>query len=590
MIKTTLLCAAACVFTAAPALAQAPGQESAVIDASCDRDCLFGFTESYMQALAAKDPSSLPLAQDVIFTENNVVLPVGRGLWRSVSGVREGAMQAADAQTGNAAWFGTVEEHGNPAYYAMRLKVKDGLITEVETVVTRRPDMAKPFGDPDQVNHDPLFNETLPAESRRPRERMRSIADGYFETVELNDGQIFTHFTDDCARLENGVETTAGGFGAGSTATGCENQFKLGIYRINKRVRERRYELIDEERGIVVGSGFFDHANTFDEYLLTDGRTMQTVLKWPNSITLLEAFRIEDGAIDRIEAVFTYVPYFMHSPFAQPGPVDAPAGPAPDAPCDEACLIGVAQQYMDAMDAQDPSRAPWADTVRFAESNVPMMIGDAQWGADPAYSPPFVVLPNAETGDVFWYGVVTEHEQPAYYAMRLNAAGGRISDVEAILGRREMPGPFAEPEAYAFDAPELPEGRRASAAEMTASVEAFYAAQAGLGGGAVAANVASGCEVFQNGEAIGGCTALAGDHAVAGTEESRDVRIISIDEARGLVAASVMYDRPSVELVDGAEIQYPHTRGVMDVFRFEGGEIARIDGVSVLLPYGMPIP
>src|SRR5690606_37629125 len=237
---------------------------------------------------------------------------------------------------------------GNPAYYAMRLKVEDGAITEAETVVTRRPDMAKPFGNPDLVVHDEEFNETLPEESRRPRERMRAIADGYFDTVELNDGQIFTHFTDDCARLENGVMTTAGAIGAASTAQGCENQFKLGIYRINKRVRERLYPLIDVERGGILASGFFDHAHTFDEYLLTDGRTMRTVLKWPNSITLLEAFRIKDGEIQRIEAVFTYVPYFMHNPFAEPGHVAAREDAVAEGSCDAACLTEVATQYMDA--------------------------------------------------------------------------------------------------------------------------------------------------------------------------------------------------------------------------------------------------
>ncbi len=99
---------------------------------------------------------------------------------------------------------------------------------------------------------------------------------------------------------------------------GCENQFKLGIYHINKRIRERRYPIVDVERGVVVASGFFDHANMFDRYSLTDGREMNTVLKWPNTITLLEAFKIVDGKIARIEAVFTYVPYFMPSPFAVP--------------------------------------------------------------------------------------------------------------------------------------------------------------------------------------------------------------------------------------------------------------------------------
>ncbi len=301
-------------------LAQAPGQPSAVIKVDCDYDCLLDFSRNYMQALENRDFASARLSPNVVFAENNVVMPVGNdGLWGTISKVREGAMEVADTQTGNVAWFGIIEEHGNPAYYAMRIKVENRLITEIETVVNRLPDMPKPFGDPDAVEHDPEFNRILTAGERRSRERLIAVADGYFSTVELNDGDVFTLFTEDCGRLENGISTTsATGGGSAAIAQGCEEQFRLGIYRINKRIRERRYPLVDEERGVVVASGFFDHANTFDRYTLTDGREMNTVLKWPNSITLLEAFKITNGRIARIEAVFTYTPYFMPSPFAKP--------------------------------------------------------------------------------------------------------------------------------------------------------------------------------------------------------------------------------------------------------------------------------
>lgn len=313
MLGTLALAALAC---SQPVLAQAPGQPSAVIKIKCDRECLIGFARNYIEALADRDFSRARLAPDAVFSENNVVMPIGNdGLWGTISKVRDGSLEVADAQTGNAAWFGIVEEHGNPAYLAMRIKVEDNLITEIETIVNRLPDMPKPFGDPDKVTHDTTWNDILSPEERKPRERLVAVTDGYFSTVELNDGQVFTEFADDCGRLENGVSTTTNG-GSASVAQGCEAQFKLGIYRINKRVRERRYPLIDEERGIVVASGFFDHANTFDTYKLTDGREMKTVLKWPNSISLIEAFKIRSGKISRIEAVFTYVPYFMPSPFA----------------------------------------------------------------------------------------------------------------------------------------------------------------------------------------------------------------------------------------------------------------------------------
>ncbi len=306
----------------APADAQPPGHASAYPAVTCDRACLIGQLHAYMDALTRHDPTRARFAKNVVFTENDVALPIGAGLWGTVSGASAEGLEAADPSTGQAAWFGLVQEHGAPAYYAMRLRVKDGRIEDVETVVHRQTGLPAPFGDIAKYHHDSAFAEALAPADRRPRERLRAVADSYFNTVELNDGVVFAPFDAECERTENGITTTKAdpasvGTAAG-IAQGCEAQFKLGIYRINKRVRERRYPLIDEERGIVVATGFFDHANTFDSYQTTDGKTMKTALKWPNSITLMEAFKIRNGRIYRIEAIFTYVPYFMHNPWAKP--------------------------------------------------------------------------------------------------------------------------------------------------------------------------------------------------------------------------------------------------------------------------------
>jgi hypothetical protein len=302
--------------------AQPPGQASAYKSVTCDRACLIGQLHAYMDAITHHDPSRAHFAKDVMFTENDVALPIGAGLWGTISGASSDGLEAADPSTGQAAWFGLVQEHGTPAYYAMRLRVKDGRIEDVETVVHRQTGLPAPFGDVNKYRHDDAFKAVLDPADRRPRERLRAVADSYFNTVELNDGIVFAPFDAECERTENGITTTKAdpasiGTAAG-IAQGCEAQFKLGIYRINKRVRERRYPLIDEERGIVVATGFFDHANTFDSYQTTDGKTMKTALKWPNSITLMEAFKIRSGRIYRIEAIFTYVPYFMHNPWAKP--------------------------------------------------------------------------------------------------------------------------------------------------------------------------------------------------------------------------------------------------------------------------------
>jgi hypothetical protein len=591
------------------AFAQAPGEDSAVYDLSCDRECLFGFVDQYLAALGAKDPSAAPLADDAVFTENNVILAPGDGLWRTIDHVREGEMRAADPQTGNAAWFGTVQELGNPSFFTMRMKVEDGAIAEVETIVVRMPDAPKPFGDPDN-SHAPEWDQVLPEDQRLPRERLQRIADGYFDTVELNDGQIFTAFTDDCGRLENGISTTSGGngFGAAATASGCEEQFRLGIYRINKRVRERIYPLIDEERGIVVGTGFFDHANWFDRYDLNDGRSMNTALKWPNSISLIEAFRIirdepeptgpneipvREGKIQRIEATFTYVPYSMHNVFAYPGPVELPPlGAAPGgAPCDAACLTGLADQYMAAMVDQDPSGVAWADQVHFTENGVPWMIGDAVWGSANFASTTPLVVTDPEAGTVSWFGEVHDHGLPSYYAMTVAVRDGKIAAVDTMAARERSPGDFVLPDSWAPDPvflEMLDGGERASRADMEALAQSYFAA---LADGA-APQFAVGCVEIRNGiEAA--CTGA--DDAI---DRVRDVKIMSVDEARGVVVVAAAVDKPlgDTETVVTAgeaadqEIPYPYSRGEFLAVKIAGGEIVRVEGVSAFLPYGMTVP
>ena len=69
-----------------PALAQAPGKASAYAAVVCDRACLIGQLHAYMDALTHKDPKRVRFAKDVMFTENDVAMPIGEGLWGTVTG------------------------------------------------------------------------------------------------------------------------------------------------------------------------------------------------------------------------------------------------------------------------------------------------------------------------------------------------------------------------------------------------------------------------------------------------------------------------------------------------------------------------
>src|SRR5690606_12210168 len=86
------LFAAVFALVAAPSHAQAPGQPSAVIRVDCDRDCLIGYAERYLDALVHRDTTRAPFARHARFTENNVEMPLGEGLWGTINAVWEDSM------------------------------------------------------------------------------------------------------------------------------------------------------------------------------------------------------------------------------------------------------------------------------------------------------------------------------------------------------------------------------------------------------------------------------------------------------------------------------------------------------------------
>jgi hypothetical protein len=601
-----------------------PGESTAWRTADCDHACLSQFVRDYMSALARRDASALKQSKAVRFTENDVELVFGReGLWATATAVAATGLIAADAQAGQAAWLGTAEENGKPVYFALRLGVRDGAIAEAETVVVRNTGLPLPFADVTKVVHDSTFNDILPPEQRRSRERLRAVADGYFNTVELNDGNVFTPFDPDCGRLENGILTTAaapGGGNAGSISPGCEAQFKLGIYRINKRIRERRYPLIDVERGVVVATGFFDHANEFDRYKLTDGREMRTALKWPNSISLIEAFRIRDSKIHRIEAVFSYVPHRMHNPFYEyVSPL--PAGPedpaAMKARCDKACILAAGDSFMAKLAAQKPADVPWASQVKFTENGVAIPVGEGIWGSIRGKSESALRIADVATGTYAWYGLIFDHDAPAYAGVRIKLRGNRISEAEVIVARERNPGPWADPQSFRINPrfeSVLTAGERMPRRQLMAAAQG-YAASVERNDGTLRASFAADCERAENGQVVSrgevgsiglvkspglyaqGCEAQLKLGLYHPVDRLRGRRVVAVDEERGLVMMVSVADfglaQRQYSLADGRKVEsdrfHAMSRELFEIYKVVGARIQAVEAVSVDQPYGMKV-
>ncbi len=107
----------------------------------CARECLEGIARKYFDALQQRNPAVAPLADHVAFSENNVSLLLGDGLWGTITGRGPPSTELyfSDSDKGQVGFFGIVDEHGVPGYLAVRLKVEDRKITEIETLVNRIP-------------------------------------------------------------------------------------------------------------------------------------------------------------------------------------------------------------------------------------------------------------------------------------------------------------------------------------------------------------------------------------------------------------------------------------------------------------------
>ena len=314
MTRTLGLIAIASLVMASPALAQG----------RCERECLISISEQYLDALAAKDPRKVPLAGNVRYTENGQRLLPGDGLWNSISGRGTYKLHVADQTARQIVTFSTMREAGTPIIIAVRLRVDDRRIMEVETIVARSEGGAKAFealGAPRAA-----FSRVTPAADRVSRTDLVRTANMYFSGMQLNDGKGNYPFAEDCNRIENGSQATNAPGKAGATRPdpktasnysgmwSCREQFESGLLHFVSRIRDRRYVAVDEERGLVVAFAFFDHdAGTSRTFQTPDGRTVTAGPTTPWTWMIAELFKVEKGLLHEIEAILERVPYGMGS-------------------------------------------------------------------------------------------------------------------------------------------------------------------------------------------------------------------------------------------------------------------------------------
>ena len=255
---------------------------------TCDRECLRGFITQYLDAMIAHNPKTLPTAATARFTEDTKTLPLGEGLWKGASKIRPYRQDFLDVREGVAASHVVVEENGMPVMLALRLKIADRKITEIETMVTRNKAEGAIFDIEKLTTPHAAMNVVPDAAQKMSRAELIRIAEFYPAGLKVggNFDAVNAPFAPDAYRIENGTNTAGPGARAGSE--NVRTQRVMAHPDVSYRLAA-----VDEEMGLVLFRLDFGNTNSYGP---------------GNALTTFEAFKIYGGQIHAVEAFIDIMP------------------------------------------------------------------------------------------------------------------------------------------------------------------------------------------------------------------------------------------------------------------------------------------
>jgi len=315
----------------AASLGAAPARaDGGAVAPECNRACLTGIMDRYVAALVRHDPSGLPLNRDARFTENTMPLKIGKeGMWISASQAPTTfRIFAVDVPNGEVGLMALMQAWGNPVIAAIRLKVVNGEITEIEHVLTTNP--IRPAALANLTTPRPEFLADVPASERSDRQKLVDITDSYFEAVEHANGKL-APFAAHCVRHENGMQTTSnsppkpwpvplGSKEADAAmqyigSLNCDAQLDTHVMDYIGRLWPRRYEVVDEQKGLVFAFPMFQHPGMRAPIRIVGvpGVDSLPLGRASSNMQAGEIFKIVGGKIVSVEAMGAFLPYGTRS-------------------------------------------------------------------------------------------------------------------------------------------------------------------------------------------------------------------------------------------------------------------------------------
>jgi hypothetical protein len=231
----------------------------------CDRAGLEAAVNSYLAALGAGNPASMPLTSSASYLENDATVALGQGLWLTPL-QPDFHRNLLDVDSCASFTEVIIASGSHPYVLGVRLRVTGAQISEVYVVATDQGDWG--FNAADYLRYSQAEDWSLvPADQRLTRQQLHDAGFAYFAF--WGDKTVQVPWGSPCARLEGGLYT---GDYPGSSCS-------IGIPDGGFAPQPRDY-LVDVDYGMVV---LFLNLGGTDTHLF---RVLSTGIRYVHTLTV----------------------------------------------------------------------------------------------------------------------------------------------------------------------------------------------------------------------------------------------------------------------------------------------------------------
>jgi hypothetical protein len=566
----------------AAAALPAAAQNQGGITHPCDRACLTRFIDAYLDGLIANDPSRVPLASGAKVTLNDDVVELGRVFWDAATSVQS-RIDIANPRWGDTGTQAVINNADGSQYiHVFRLKVKEGAITEVETLLVRNAEEGGLFDLSTLQVPNRNFNQPIRPAEQDSYYDLVAAAEGYWRAFNTNGTDEYhpAPFWPGVQRLENGYRTTDVAF-AGNPAMTAAEQFERGLHA-GRNIWDIRYPVVDEEYGVVL---------SFARFGLKAGATPRHAAQRATRL-VAEFFAIRNGQIWDIQAAMVNRDESL--PSAWPADYGPTRGGWPPVTCDRACLTRFIDAYYAALLARDAAALPQAARARITLNGDEKRLSEVFWPTAKAVRWRFDAV-NERLGDTGTQVVITNEDgSETMEVLRLKVADGAITEMEILRCHKGCAGDAwwgpeqLDPEPSDFLKLPIPPAERDSYYKLVAVADGYFRAfQTNGTPDYHRADLLPDTRRFENGAFFTG-TYRNGKYVTAAEGFERgsfigrnlwDRRYAVVDEERGIVLVILRFGK--VDGVQNASSVTAYDRIVGEFFTVKSGLIQEVQAVLV---------